>query len=186
MGMSLASLRRFWATARWNSSRAVEPQNAFEVTVLGKGRVVRNVALQAEPAEPAVGEVQMHLLAQPALRADAAAVADKQHPDHQLRIDRGAPNRAVERLQMRTEAGQVDEAVDRAKQVVRRDMAFEAELIEQRLLHHRPLAHHRCVLLLPGRIESALQTTGNTDFFNTIRQERTFEFPPIMHEKGYG
>ncbi|MGY0789265.1 hypothetical protein ACW7BJ_07780, partial [Azospirillum argentinense] len=46
------------------------------------------------------------------------------------------------------------------------------ELVEQRLLHHRPLAHHRCVLLLPRRIESGLQAAGNTDFFNTIRHVR--------------
>ncbi|MGY0794653.1 hypothetical protein ACW7BJ_35430, partial [Azospirillum argentinense] len=47
------------------------------------------------------------------------------------------------------------------------------ELVEQRLLHHRPLAHHRCVLLLPRRIESGLQAAGNTDFFNTIDPLRT-------------
>ena len=47
---------------------------------------------------------------------------------------------------MRAQAGQVDEAIKRAQQVVARDMAFEAELVEQRLLHHRPLAHHRRIL----------------------------------------
>jgi hypothetical protein len=34
----------------------------------------------AEAAEPAIGEVQVDLLAQPSLRADAAAVADQEHP----------------------------------------------------------------------------------------------------------
>jgi len=53
--------------------------------------MVRNVALQAEPAEPPIGEVQVNLLAQPALRADAEAVAHDQHPDHQLRVDQGRP-----------------------------------------------------------------------------------------------
>src|SRR4029453_19128316 len=32
-----------------------------------------------------------------AIKADAIAVADNEHPDHQLRIDRGPPDAAVER-----------------------------------------------------------------------------------------
>ena len=120
------------------------------VPVLREGRVVRHVALQAEPAEPAIGEVEMHLLAEPPLRADAEAVADDQHPDHQLRVDRGPPDLAVEGPQMRADARQVDEAVDRAKQVVGRDVPLQAELVEQRLLHHRPFAHHRLNLPLQG------------------------------------
>src|SRR5213596_3657556 len=45
------------------------------VPVLGEGRMVRHVAVEAEPAEPAVSEVEVNLLAQPPLRADAEAVA---------------------------------------------------------------------------------------------------------------
>ena len=92
----------------------------------------------------------MHFLAEPALRADAEAVADDQHPDHQFRIDRGTPDLAVEGPQVRADAGQVDEPVDRAQQVIGRHVPFEAELVEQRLLHHRPLAHHRLNLPLQG------------------------------------
>ena len=52
-------------------------------------------------------------------------------------------------------------------------MTFEAELVEQRLLHHRPLAHHR--LNLPSKeTESGLQTASNSDFFNTIDPFTTF------------
>jgi hypothetical protein len=46
------------------------------MTVLREGRVVWHIALQAQPAEPAIGEVQMHLLAEPAFRTDAEAIAD--------------------------------------------------------------------------------------------------------------
>jgi hypothetical protein len=52
--------------------------------------MIWNVTLQDEPAEPAIGEVLMHLLALPTLRADAEAMADDQHPDHQQRVDRAA------------------------------------------------------------------------------------------------
>ncbi len=62
--------------------------------------MVRYVALQSETAEPAIGKVQVDLLAQPTLGADAEAVANNQHPDHQFRIDRGATNLAVKWPQM--------------------------------------------------------------------------------------
>ena len=110
----------------------------------------------------------MHLLAQPALRADAEAVADDQHPDHQFRIDRGAADLAVEGPKVSSDSGQIHEPVDRAKQVIGRDMPLDTELVEQRLLHHRPLAHHRRILLRSKRTESGLQSASNADFFNTI------------------
>ena len=142
------------------------------VPVLREGRMVRNIALQAEPAEPAIGEVQMHLLAQPPLRADAEAVADDQHPDHQLRIDRGPPDLAVEGPQMRPQAGQVDEAVDRAQQVIGRNVALDAELVEQRLLHHRPLAHHRHAPPFTGGLNQDFKPPATPTFSTTIGRKQ--------------
>ncbi len=49
--------------------------------------MIRDLALQAGPAEAAVGQVQMDLLAEPPFGADAVAAADSEHPDHELRID---------------------------------------------------------------------------------------------------
>lgn len=46
----------------------------------------------------------MDLVAEPALGADAEAVPEDQHPDHQLGIDRGPAGVAVERPQMRADA----------------------------------------------------------------------------------
>ena len=66
-------------------------------TVLGEGGMIRHPAVESEPGEPAVGEVEADLVAQPALGADAEAVADDQHADHQLGIDGGAASRIVER-----------------------------------------------------------------------------------------
>ena len=60
--------------------------------------------------KPAIGEVQVHLLAQPALGVNAKAVADDQHPDHQFRVYRGPTYLAVERLEGRAQVGQVHEA----------------------------------------------------------------------------
>ena len=112
------------------------------VTVLGEGGVVRHVTVQAEPAEPAVGEVEVDLLAQPPLRPDAQAVAHQQHADQQLWIDRRTADRAVEAGQVRPDALQVDEAVDGTEQVVLRNMPLQAELVEESALICPPLAHH--------------------------------------------
>src|SRR3546814_19305642 len=67
------------------------------VPVLGEGRVVRHRTVQAEPAEPAIRQVEMNLVAQPALRPDAHAIADDQHSAHALRLDRGTAGRSEER-----------------------------------------------------------------------------------------
>ena len=77
--------------------------------------MIRHPAVETEPAEPAVGEVEVDLVAKPTLGADAEAVADDQHADHQLGIDGRAARRGVERSQLPAQAGQVDEAVDGAK-----------------------------------------------------------------------
>src|SRR2546423_783214 len=63
-----------------------------------EGRMVRNLIVEIELAEPAIGKMQRHLLAQPALMANAIAVTDQEHPDHQLGIDRGPADVAVKRL----------------------------------------------------------------------------------------
>ena len=57
------------------------------VTVLREGRMIRHRSIEAEAAEPAVGEIEVNLVAQSPLGPDAEAVADDQHPDHQLGID---------------------------------------------------------------------------------------------------
>ncbi len=74
-------------------------------------------------------------------------VADEQHADDQLRVDRRPAHLAVERPQVRADARQVDKAVNRAQQVIGRHMPLKAELVKQRRLLGRPLTHHRRNLL---------------------------------------
>ena len=61
-----------------------------------EGRVIRYPVFQPKPAEPAIGQIQLDLLAEPPFRTDRIAVAHQQHPDHQLGADRGAAGVAVE------------------------------------------------------------------------------------------
>ena len=85
----------------------------------------------------------MNLLAQPPLRADAEAVADDQHPDQQLRIDRRPPHLAVERRQLPPQSVEFDKPINRPQQVSFRHMPFERKLVKQRVLLDLPLPHHR-------------------------------------------
>ena len=57
------------------------------MTVFGEGRMVRHVAIETQPAEPSIGQVQMHFLAESTLRPYPEAVADDEHADHQLGIN---------------------------------------------------------------------------------------------------
>ena len=86
--------------------------------------------IEAEPAEPAVTEVQMHLVAQPSLGADAEAVAHDQHADHQLGIDGRPANGAVVGPEVLAHPGQVDEAINRPEHVVHRHVSIEIEAVE--------------------------------------------------------
>ena len=105
--------------------------------------MVRHFAVEAQPAEPAVGQVEVDFLAQAPLGADTKAVPHQQHPDHQLGINRRPTHRAVVRLKVDPNARQIDEPVNRPQHVIARDMPFQAKAVKQRLLHHSPFAHHR-------------------------------------------
>jgi hypothetical protein len=120
------------------------------VAVLGKRRMIGHSAVETQAAEPAISQIEVDLLTQPTLRTNAEAVADDEHPDHQLGINRGPPDVAVIGLEMRPNSGQVDETVDPAQHVIVRDVPVQTEAVEQRLLHHTPFAHHRPNLLHPA------------------------------------
>ena len=65
------------------------------VAVLGKRRMIGNATFQAKSTKPAIGKIQMNLFAQTAFRANAAAISNDQHTDHQFRINGRAACRTV-------------------------------------------------------------------------------------------
>ena len=87
---------------------------------------------------------------------------------------RGPPRLAVVGPQVLADAGEIDEAVDRAKKVIGRHMPLEAEPVEQRRLLGRPLSHHGRNLLPISRSESRPNHRRNAEFFNAIRPTRPF------------
>src|SRR6266536_1499377 len=107
-------------------------------------RVIWHFVVEIEAAKPAVGEMQLNLLAEPPLKANAVAVAHNQHPDHELGIDRGPANVAVERRELLSQVSQNPrhDRIDPAQQIARRNTLFEVKQIEQLALIARLPAHH--------------------------------------------
>ena len=121
-------------------------QFAFPKTAmpaLGKGRMVGDWVRHVEATEPAVCQVQMHFIAQTAFRPDAKTIADQQHPDQQFGVDGWATCVAVKGHEILANVLQIDEPVNRAYQMVLRDMILQRELIKQRCLCFLLRPHHR-------------------------------------------
>src|SRR5262245_14852004 len=138
-------------------------------------RMVRHFVLEIEATEPAIGKVKLHFLAQPALRTDAVAVADDQHPDHEFGVDRRPADLAVEGPQLLAKVSHYPRhhRIDAAKKMVPRNTTFEVEEIEQLALidilptHHDPPPLPRT----SGRRNHDSSTT-TSDFFNNIDPDR--------------
>src|SRR4029077_16893557 len=84
--------------------------------ILGEGGMIGDIAVEPEPAEPPVGQIEVDLFAETPLGADTGAVPDDEHADHQLGINRWPSQRAVERRELAAQFRQVDKAVDRPQQ----------------------------------------------------------------------
>src|SRR5207244_11698683 len=127
-----------------------------------EGQRGRTRAVGPDRAEPAAAEVQVNFLAQPPLRADAKTVADDQHPDHQLRIDRRPSHLAVKRRKLAPHPVEIDKTVDRPHQVLRRHMTFKRKLVEQSFLTAPTFPHHRPHSSSPDWIESPRPPPGHS------------------------
>jgi hypothetical protein len=57
--------------------------------------MIGNSTFKAQTAEPAIGEIEMHLLAQTPFGAHAEQITNEKHPEHQFRINRGASSRGI-------------------------------------------------------------------------------------------
>ena len=86
--------------------------------------------------------MKFDLLAQPPLEADAIAVADDEHSDHQLRVDRGSADVAVERRQPLAKVSPRHDWIDAAQEMILGNVFFEVEKIEQLALINRLTTHH--------------------------------------------
>jgi hypothetical protein len=70
------------------------------VPVLRERRVIGDSSIQTQPAKPAVCQIEVDFITEAPFRSYAEAIADQEHPDHQVRIGRGPPDIAVELRQL--------------------------------------------------------------------------------------
>ena len=92
-----------------------------------EGGVIWNFVLDAEAAEPAIGEVDLDFPAQRPLGADAENVADDEQPDHQLGINRWPAHLWVVGRQLSANPREVQHRGDRADLMVLRHGVFKIE-----------------------------------------------------------
>ena len=92
--------------------------------------------------------MQLDFLSELAFRADAVAVADNEHPDHELGVDRRTADVAVVRLELLVQVGERHrhKHVHPPQQMVLGDAIFEAKLVEQAALITSQSPHHRPAL----------------------------------------
>src|SRR5215472_17639684 len=139
--------------------------------VLRESRVVRHGTVKPEPAEPAVRQVQVNFLAQPPLRAYAEAIADDQHPNHQLRINGRPTNLTVKRRQLAPYPVKFDKAVNRI--AVDAPLAHDARARTRKteLPDRSDVPPSSTALQSPGWIESAPPCPDNSGLFQHNRAQ---------------
>src|SRR5579864_2530030 len=105
--------------------------------------MVRDPVFEREPAKPAIGQVHLNVATQCPLRADREHVADDQHPDHELRINRRPTKLRIERSQLRVYPRQVENAGNPPYRVIAGNSLIKTERIEELLLIMLQPTHHR-------------------------------------------
>ena len=89
--------------------------------------------------------------------------------DQQRRIDRRPARVAVVRGEVPVQLAKVQELIDAAEQMVRWNVLFQVEGIEQRRLADFLTSHHRVDFRsINGTSVDQLQMTNSTEFFNGI------------------
>src|ERR1700742_188307 len=114
-------------------------------------RVIGDPVLNAELAEPPVGQVDLDFGAQPALRAERKHVTNDQHPDHQYRINRGPTRVRVIRRQLLVHPTQIEKTVDLPHQMIGRNHLVEIKRKENLSLSFSPPPHHAPLPPMPSQ-----------------------------------
>src|SRR5579862_3063053 len=107
-------------------------------------RVIGHLVVEIEPAKPSVRKVKFKLFAQSPLEADAVAIANDQHSDHQLGINRRPANLAIEGHKLLTKLHQYpgNHRIDPPQQMPCWNAPFEVEQVKQLALITSLLTHH--------------------------------------------
>src|SRR5438132_8744935 len=139
-------------------------------------RVIRHRVVKIEPTEPPIRHVHLDFLAQPPLEADAVAIADDQHSDHKLGINRRPANVAIEGCELLPKLNQYPrhDRINPPQQMARRDAPFKVEQVKQLALIARLSTQHGKPPPAECRQPTeSLFVKNHEPFFNAIGQSRT-------------
>ena len=138
--------------------------------VLREGRMIGHIAIEPKPTKPAISQIEVDLLAQPPLGANAEAIATSASgssaQDRSMAVPascRMVPARAVDLPTQ--QSGRWTSADDRW------NMPFERELVKQRSLFDLPMSHHDSAL--SQRLISETHPPQLQSFSTQSGQERT-------------
>jgi len=106
-------------------------------------RGIRDLVLNVQAAEPAIGEVHLNLTAEQPLRTDRKDIPDDEHPDHQFRVNRRPAEGRVIGRQFRVHPRQIQHAGDLAHAVIVRNDLIKAERVKKLTLVPLKTPHHR-------------------------------------------
>jgi hypothetical protein len=134
--------------------------------VADRAKRKRELTNYARLKKPAICQIEMDFLAQASLGADAKAIPDDQHPDHQLGVDRWATHCAVKGGQPPPQLAKLDEPVDGPQHMVSGNVPFERKLIKQSSLLDSPTSHHDSKSCLSQRLNQRISRVATADFFN--------------------
>jgi hypothetical protein len=136
--------------------------------------MIRDGVLDAEFAEPAIGQVHLYFATDQPLRADRKDIAHDQHPDHQFRIDRRASHRRIVGCKLAAKPPQIERRIDPPHQMIFGHSLIKMKLVEQLTLVTLQTTHHRST---PPRFASTQRNHRSrhlsTDFCNKIGTNRT-------------
>ena len=131
--------------------------------------MIGDLVFDAELAKPPVGQIDLHLRAQPPLRADRKHVTHNQHPDHQNRVDRWTTRVRIVRGKLFVNPTEIENAIDPAHQVIRRHHFVEIEGIKELALLLFPPPHHPTPPLMPvSNQRNHGSRRDSTEFCNTF------------------
>ena len=102
-----------------------------------------NLVFQTEAAELAAGQIHLHVITKPSLRADRITVPDHQHPDHQFETHRRVTQVVIMALHLVAQPTQVENGINPPQQMIGRQYIFQIEFLEKAVLPHYWFTRHR-------------------------------------------
>jgi hypothetical protein len=83
---------------------------------------------------------------------------------------------------MLADARQIHEPIDRAQQMIARDVPLQVEAVEQRFLRHRSLTHHRLVSARSRKLNQDSTATSSSSFSTQSTHLQSFAPDPLQRQ----